>query len=953
MCDPRGMAGFADDVDEARARFELLQQTRDNLVKLGLTPPPELEVERSRLAVRFGPSPEVALTAPAAMLGGAAPREAAPVGAGVHVTVPVQMGGVAAGVIEGGLHIHPPAPAAPDEAALHAYHRWVAAGCERLAMRLLAPEQNDATHSEQTPELARVYIALDTTLTEHKEPLPQRGAKRSPDMALSGEKPPRRLSVLEVMARHRHVVLLGHPGYGKSTIVQHTALCLARDGSAPQAGWDRQVSGLGCRGSDALPVVVLLRDLAATLPATLPAPSAEILRAFLADRLTAAGLSDALAPFWRALSAGKALVLLDGLDEVPGAETRRFLRDVVAAFADVYPDCRYLVTCRVLPWHQEKLSLRGFTAAEIASFDGARIEAFIVAWHAELVRLGRVEEAMAARLQPQLREAIRTRPGLATLAENPLLLTVMAIVHTKGGELPEGEALLYKEAVEVLLWRWQDTVSALSPKKVLAEVGARDSDLLDALRRLAFTVHGSTPVTAAGQQRTADSVVADIPEAALLEALMPLDPNEGRQWARRLVETLKVRAGLLLERAPQVYTFPHRTFQELLAGWHLSLQRDFDVQAAGLLRADATRWRKAVLLAAGLLAAEPRLGELKALMDELCPATAEDTDAAWLDASWAGELLDVIGPRRLGRLRAERDLVGRVQRRLCALLTGGKLAPRERAEAGRVLGRIGDPRFREEAWGLPADETLGFVKIPAGPFWMGSDKGVDKHAHDDEFARHSVTLPEVWMARYPVTVGQWRAFVKAAGYQPGDRDSLLGDDNEPVRFVSWNEAVDYTRWLDTTLRTWSESPVALKRLLESGYRVTLPSEAEWEKAARGTEGRIWPWGNSFEERESDRANAHRVVGSVSPVGAFPSGMTLEGLHDLAGNVFEWTRSVFADYPYSPTDGREDMKRQESRRALRGGSFVGRHQGVRCALRALNVPSTRTVNVGFRLVLSPF
>ena len=557
-----------EDVEEARARFELLQQTRDNLVKLGLSLPAEHEAERSRLALRFAPSadmpPLVPATPPATSGAPAAPEPA------VQVTVPVQVGGVAAGIVHGDIHVHAAAPAEPDDVALHAYRRWVAAGCERLAMRLLAPEQNDANHPEQSPELARVYIALDTTTTEHDGRPARRGRRPHAEPFGPEDAPARRLSVLEVMARHRRMVLLGQPGYGKSTIVQHTALCLARDGSAPRAGWDSRVSDLGCRGADALPVVVLLRDLAATLPEELPAPSAEVLRSFLASRLTAAGLSDALEPFWRALSAGKALVLLDGLDEVPGPETRRFFRDVVVAFADLYPDCRYLVTCRVLTWHQEKLTLRGFTAAEIAPFDDARIDAFIVAWHRELVHLNRMDEPTAARLEPKLREALRTRSELAELARNPLLLTVMAVVHTKGGELPEGEALLYKEAVEVLLWRWQDTVSALSPKRLLAEVGARDADLLDALRRLAFTLHGSTPVTA-GEGDAAGRGVADISEAALLEALMPLDPKESREWARRLVESLKARAGLLVERAPQLYTFPHRTFQELLAGWHLSL----------------------------------------------------------------------------------------------------------------------------------------------------------------------------------------------------------------------------------------------------------------------------------------------------------------------------------------------------------------------------------------------
>ncbi len=475
---------------------------------------------------------------------------------------------------------------ARDAAALHAYRRWVAAGCERLAMRLLAPEQNDASRSDETPELARVYVDLDTSTTEEgtEDGKPVR-VRKGLEARLGGsrEEAPRRLSVLDVMAKEPRLVLLGQPGFGKSTLVQHTALCLACDAAAPEVGWDKLVSGLGCRGADMLPVVVLLRDLAASLPesskgveqrparsgksaATLqrgkpgeaersPAASGEVLRSFLESRIRDAGLVDSIEPFWKALSEGKALVLLDGLDEVPTPEARQFLRDVVNAFERLYPSCRYLVTCRVLTWEQEKLSLRGFAVTEIAPFDDAKIQRFIGAWHAELVRLGRMDAATAGRLGPKLLDAIRERPGLAVLAQTPLLLTVMAVVHTKGGQLPEGEALLYREAVEVLLWRWQDTVSAQSPKKVLDEVGARDGDLLDALRRLAFTVHGRTP---AGDRATDDGAggVADIAETDLLEALMTLDPGESRQWARRLVDALKARAGLLLERAPQTLHVP-------------------------------------------------------------------------------------------------------------------------------------------------------------------------------------------------------------------------------------------------------------------------------------------------------------------------------------------------------------------------------------------------------------
>ena len=101
----------------------------------------------------------------------------------------------------------------------------------------------------------------------------------------------------------------------------------------------------------------------------------------------------------------------------------------------------------------------------------------------------------------------------------------------------------------------------------------------------------------------------------------------------------------------------------------------------------------------------------------------------------------------------------------------------------------GDPRFRPDAWFLPADPMLGFIEIPAGPFTMGSDKTRDKQAFDDEQPLHEVTLPAFYIARFPVTVAQCRAYVEDAGITPGDPDCLRGVANHPVVNVSWHEAL--------------------------------------------------------------------------------------------------------------------------------------------------------------------
>jgi hypothetical protein len=175
-------------------------------------------------------------------------------------------------------------------------------------------------------------------------------------------------------------------------------------------------------------------------------------------------------------------------------------------------------------------------------------------------------------------------------------------------------------------------------------------------------------------------------------------------------------------------------------------------------------------------------------------------------------------------LKAHRRLVPH----MVTLLTSDLTAP-ERCQAGEVLGQFGDPRFQAEAWYLPDEPLLGFVEIPAGPFLMGSDQARDPDAVDNELPQHEITLSRYFMAQYPVTVAQFRAFVDVTEYQPGDEDCLRGVPNHPVVSVSWHEARRYCAWLSEQLRLWEGTPEPLASLLRhQGWQVTLPSEAEWE-----------------------------------------------------------------------------------------------------------------------------
>jgi formylglycine-generating enzyme required for sulfatase activity len=146
----------------------------------------------------------------------------------------------------------------------------------------------------------------------------------------------------------------------------------------------------------------------------------------------------------------------------------------------------------------------------------------------------------------------------------------------------------------------------------------------------------------------------------------------------------------------------------------------------------------------------------------------------------------------------------------------------------------------------------------------------------------------------------------------------------PVTVVTWFQANDYAKWV--------------------GGR--LPTEAEWEKACGGTDGRIYPWGK--ETPTADLANFNQNVGDTKPVGSYPQGASPYGVLDMAGNVLEWTSSLFEPYPYDAADGRENSEAGGTR-TLRGGSWDYGVSGVRCAYRNDDYPYYRSTYSGFRVV----
>lgn len=233
----------------------------------------------------------------------------------------------------------------------------------------------------------------------------------------------------------------------------------------------------------------------------------------------------------------------------------------------------------------------------------------------------------------------------------------------------------------------------------------------------------------------------------------------------------------------------------------------------------------------------------------------------------------------------------------------------------------------------------GFVEIPAGPFTMGADRATDPQAFDNErwSPAHPVgvlELPAFYIAQREVTVAEFTKFAHATQW-PADPRSLSAPADHPVTHVSWTDAVAYCRWLESTI----------KESVPAGWRVTLPTEAEWEKAARGTDGRMFPWGN---EPRRDRAN----FGSAGPrpAGQIACPECAHGLSDMSGNVWEWTRSPYQPYPYDASNDRAGLD-QDALWVMRGGHYGDQLPMLRTTTRGAAEPGARRPFIGFRVVIT--
>jgi formylglycine-generating enzyme required for sulfatase activity len=823
-----------------------------------------------------------------------------------------------------------------DETGLRAYFRALAAECGQLPLDRIAG--NFA--SKGTIALKDVYTDLGTiglnadwrgdwewyTLLIKSEPDAYWGEHWELD------------TLSQMVAWPGRKVLLGESGAGKTTLIDYLSYVLANAYARDQAAENlpENLQGL-------LPVRLVLRKAAAHIPVG-GEGKAEMLWAALEEELRerlGAGYEPAWEDLRKEMRAGHSLVLLDGLDEVPEAGERRgSLLQAVEAFLKELPDTqRVLITARPGVYAHPEWQLQGFRAYNLMPPNARQVDRIVKRWYLGMCESVGLEEKDAYHRAEQFAAAIKERSYLANLALRPLLLVQMTLLHITCKELLDDRANLYEKMVDLLLALWQNGGTGLKIK-----IGNQTVELDPKLTRrvlamLAYQAHYR-------QRGTGETEEPEpIPFGELLAGfvghlpqILPADLNA----------YLENRTGLLMEREPGLYSFAHRSFQEYLAaGYLLDTSLELDADLRRLADEDPPWWREVILLAVGKTGQASLIAALDLLRNTFLPIELEECPHPGVHnyraAILGGQaLLELRVLERQPELAEDDNNVPRARRWLVGVMAKSSLPARERIEAGNVLAALGDPRFDANQCYLPGDELLGFVRIAPGPYPRPIPKAW-------EYERsHEMEMNEYYIQRYPVTVAQFKTFLEQSGYSRIAPDSLQGVSNHPVLAAGWYDALAYCKWLEEWLR--ENGPEELRSRLAAGWRIGMPNEIEWEKAARGIDGRIYPWGNEF---DPDRANTSESgIGTTSPVGSFPGGASPYGVMDMAGNVWELTCSFYRDYPYDSENKRhENLVDYVQGIALQGGMFDYSCNHARSDTR-WGYPHTYVEDYGFRVACYP-
>ncbi len=856
------------------------------------------------------------------------------------------------------------------------YLQAVIADCRQMRLVGLDPQASDPTRGGLT--LESLYISLDTTTPREDKEARQRGKRPSGEdeeeniRVMLGREKSEPLSALEALSQSegRRMVLLGLPGTGKSTFVRYLALRMAQ----AEVDRSRNIKDLlpGWEGGAVLPVILSLGRMAETIPADCKKGSAELIEKYICQSLQEDERSREFSgQILSELKRSGGLVLFDGLDEVADLNLRPVVVQAVEDFVLKYGQCpssRFLVTCRTYSYHHDaRWQLTGWPTHELALLDDEKIRFFVNAWHDEHIRIEPARKADFERKREQLLLSLQPddRRRLYEIAPFPIILTMMAVVHTHYGELPNTRAQVYERCVDLLLVRWElERPVAGQPYKtqkrtIIDEMGISRIELDRALWEIAFKAHEGR--SDGGEKKRGPALVT---EDLLSGVLMAHFHDE--QKVKIFLEYCQSSNGLLMLQgsvtpvdAPpgtpprRVYAFPHLTFEEYLAARYL-IRPNFGQTTRQLVQS-SDRWREVVLLLGEYLCfAQGDQERMDTLLSALAPKNipASEDHPDWRALWYAGDLLALSRPIFRNEPPAAEQ---RIRQGLYNLVIKCALSPRERASAADTLDELG----------YQPDDLFTFVPIERNGISFYIAKYPVTNLQYERFLRRENFEDESLWTGFPRfsepdenghirEIGDWgeegwdwlkrelenkdNLVENGVLYPRYWRDARFGAQRRtaPVVGISWYEANAYCKWL---LRNW-DSLEEGRQGLPKPRLLRLPTEAEWVQAAGGEQDGRYAWGVLKNKKDIVRfANTNESgIGRTTPVWMYPQGASPLGVMDMSGNVWEWMVN-FRDKDHDVL-------------AVRGGSWYSSQDIARVSLRDFDPPYYWYYNFGFRVAAFP-
>lgn len=807
------------------------------------------------------------------------------------------------------------------------------------------------SHANIDVHLIDVFVSLRMS---------EAGHEISSEKTLRGEicdqlTPPEALE--NAISKNKALLVLGGPGSGKTTLLKYFAICCLDAKGHERIRLRRPL----------LPIFVPLRQFDPTKPFT------QALSNWATEHEQR--VSPELFDQW--MRHDGALVLLDGLDEVSDLAARRQICERIDTAIATYAKSTFVITCRFTGYREaEGVALqRPHVRVDVRDLDPRQQQVYLEQWfRATLLERVDGREALQAARQQQVERTAATKAAdimtflskeenrsLREMAGIPILLQIMAIISKEQGSLSDQRVELYNRAIDFLL-NHRDMARQPPIEPLMNATKARL-----VLQPLALWMQAEWQKDEAPREQVEERIAAKLEEVR--PGTKPLD----------FLENIRDRAGVLVGSGADTYTFQHKSFREYLAAVEIAKQRRADLLVENF---GQDWWQETLLFAAGMsspeifpaflerfLKHEKNAGPTSTLLLQMMREAASKPVApfqkmllnrklAWQKRYNALQCLRLMPSELVKQLvqrawQQEKSEM-RVKQLAEELLFEWKLRRPERAAAAGAAKDIQAPDG--PSWRNPLELEAEYVRIPGGKYRFSLTK--------QEF-----TVPELYFAKYPVTNKLYRRFIaylraeksmaevlqilpkqrfaqsllskakEIEGFVPYlledsetwaqklvsnyDNDKRFNGDDQPVVCVTWFAAMAYCSWL-------SKLQAASGR---EGMTFRLPIEEEWEWAASGGK-RIYPWGDPAPDET--RANYDKNVGQTTPVGAYPAGATPEGLHDMAGNVWEWMENK-----YSPSS---------KARALRGGSWPLTTGHLPCAARFDLNPVNRWPDVGFRVVV---